>query len=267
MNRAVREPQSLNRAFGAIQNAVVYFVREARGGHVEGLFKIRPFERVRFVENPENSELSTREQSLDGHFRAGNIALHQQLVEFRFARDLYFRGFQQILDPRNGGLKFFRLIRANHSLARGEAQRLDDARKLDARENFFHALVEPERKKSGHRESRIAQDLALAQFAAAIFHGLRGIVGESQRARGVRRRRRRPVAESDQSIHGPHERLFYDEPRRLFRIVEADRDRAVRPRVFELVAAVARKHDIHAQRFRGFREAARLVTQFTRENQ
>ena len=58
---AVREPQSLNRAFGAIQNAVVYFVREARGGHVEGLFKIRPFERVRFVEYPENSELSPRE--------------------------------------------------------------------------------------------------------------------------------------------------------------------------------------------------------------
>ena len=60
VNRAVREPQSLNRAFGAIQNAVVYFVREARGGHVEGLFKIRPFERVRLVENPENSQLSTR---------------------------------------------------------------------------------------------------------------------------------------------------------------------------------------------------------------
>ena len=83
----------------------------------------------------------------------------------------------------------------------------------------------------------------------------------------MRRGRRRPVAKSDQSVHGPHERLFHDEPRRIFGIVEADRNRAIRPRVFELVAAVAREHDIHAQRFRGLREAARLVTQFTRENQ
>ena len=96
VNRAVREAQSLNRALGAIQEAVVHFVRQARGRHVNGLFKIRPFERVRFVEHPENSQLSAREQSLDGHFRAGNVAFHQQLVEFRFARDLYFRGFQQI---------------------------------------------------------------------------------------------------------------------------------------------------------------------------
>ena len=171
-----------------------------------------------------------------------------------------------MLDPRNGGLKFFRIIRANHALARGQAQRLDDARKLDARKNFFHALVQPEGKKSGHRKPRIAQDFALAQFAAAIFHGLRRIVGESQCARGVRRRRRRPVAESDQPVHGPHERLLDDAPRRFFGLVEAHRNRAVRPRVLELVAAVARKHDIHAQRFRGFREAARLVTQFTGEN-
>ena len=83
----------------------------------------------------------------------------------------------------------------------------------------------------------------------------------------MRRRRRRPVAERDQSVHGPHQRLLYDAPRGLFGLVEANRNRAVRPRVFELVAAVARKHDFDAQRFRGFREAARLVTQFTCENQ
>ena len=159
------------------------------------------------------------------------------------------------------------MIRADHALARGQAQRLDDAGKLHARKNFFHALVEPEGKKSGHRKSRIAQDFALAQFAAAIFHGLRRIVGESQGARRVRRGRRRPVAESDQSVHGPHERLLDDAPRRLFGFVEAHRNRAVRPRVLELVAAVARKHDIDAQRLRGFREAARLVTQFACENQ
>ena len=75
------------------------------------------------------------------------------------------------------------------------------------------------------------------------------------------------LAERDQSVHGPHERLFDDAASRIFGIVEANRDRAVRPRVLELVAAVARKHDIHTKRFRGFGEAARLVTQFARENQ
>ncbi len=78
---------------------------------------------------------------------------------------------------------------------------------------------------------------------------------------------RRPVAQRDEPVHGPHERLLHNAPRRLFGLVEADRNGAVGPRVLEHVAAVAGKHHVHTQRFRGFREAARLITQFAGENQ
>jgi len=50
-------------------------------------------------------------------------------------------------------------------------------------------------------------------------------------------------------------------------IVEANGNCAVGPRVLELVAAVARKDHIRAEGLRGFRKAARLVAQFTCENQ
>src|SRR5579862_6170104 len=185
VNRAVREAQRLHGAFGAIQETIVRFIRQARGRHVKGLFKIRPFERVRLVKDAENSQFSASEQSLDGHFRAGDVAFHEQVVELWFARGLYFRRLQQQLDPRDGGLKFFRIIRANYALARGQPERLDYTRKLDARENFFHSLVDPEGEKSGHGKTSVAQHFALAQFAAAIFDGLRMVVGKGQRAGGV----------------------------------------------------------------------------------
>jgi hypothetical protein len=83
---------------------------------------------------------------------------------------------------------------------------------------------------------------------------------KSKRARHVRRRRRRPVSQRDQSIHGPHERLLYDLSRRVFRLVEPDGNCAVRPRIVQLVAAVAREHDVNPESARSFRETPRLVS-------
>jgi hypothetical protein len=61
--------------------------------------------------------------------------------------------------------------------------------------------------------------------------------------------------------------MLYDLPRRFFWVVEANCNRAVCPRIFQLVATVARKHDVNTQCARGLREAACLVTQLAGKNQ
>ena len=152
-------------------------------------------------------------------------------------------------------LKFLGIVGANHALARRQPQRLYDAGKLHARKNFVELLVEAKGEKSRHRKAGVAQDFALAQFAAAIFDRLRRVVGDREGARRVRGRRGGAVAQRDDSVNRAHQRLLHDAPRGFLRLIEAQRNGAVRPRVFELVAAVAAKHDFNAQRLRGFRES------------
>ena len=263
----MRKSQRPHRRRRAVDDAVIHLIRQSRRRNVNRFLEIGSFERIGLVENAKNPQVPARQQSFDSHFRAGNVAFDEQAVEFLFVRDLNFRRLQQRRDSRHGRLKFFGIVGANHALARRQAQRLDDARKLHARKNFVQLLVEAKGEKSRHRKAGIAQDFALAQFAAAIFDRFRRIVSDSQGPRRESGRRRGPVAQRDQAVHRAHQRLLHDAPRSLLRLIEAQRNRAVRPRIFELVAAVAGKHDIDAQRLRGFRETARLVTKLAGKNQ
>jgi hypothetical protein len=138
---------------------------------------------------------------------------------------------------------------------------------LDARKNALEALVETKGKKSRHRDAGIAQDFALPQFAATILDGRGMIVSETKRARGVRSRRRGPVAQGNQSIHRSHKRLRYDAPRGVLRLIEMHRNRAVRPGIFELMAAIARKYNFDTQSSRSFSEATRLIAKLACENE
>ncbi len=138
---------------------------------------------------------------------------------------------------------------------------------MDARENPLHALVETEREKSGHRKARFAEDFALPEFAAAILDGLWMIVGQTKGARGKGSCGGRPVAQGDQAVHGPHQQLSNDAARGFLRPIKVQRNRAVRPRIFELMAAVARKDNFNTQRTRSFGEAARLVAELAGENE
>jgi len=150
-------------------------------------------------------------------------------------------------------------------LAGRQPQGFDHAWKLDARKNALRALVEAEGEKSGYRKARFAEDFALPEFAAAILDGRGMIVGQTKGARSIGSCGGRPVAQGNQTVHGPHQQLSNDAARGLLRPIEVQRNRAVRPRIFELMAAVARKDDFNTQRARSFGEAARLVAELAGE--
>jgi hypothetical protein len=133
--------------------------------------------------------------------------------------------------------------------------------------NALQPLVETKGKKSRHRDTGIAQNFALPQFAAAILDGRGMIVSQTKRARGVRSRRGRPVTQGDQSINWPHQRLRDDAARGVLRPIEMYRNGAVRPGIFELMTAVARKYYFNTQSARSFSEAARLIAKLARENE
>jgi hypothetical protein len=63
-------------------------VREARRRDVNSFFEVGTFERIGLIKNRENSETTFGEQPFDGHFPAGNVALHQNFVEMGFAGGL-----------------------------------------------------------------------------------------------------------------------------------------------------------------------------------
>src|ERR1700682_593433 len=120
---------------------------------------------------------------------------------------LNFRRLQQCPDARHSRLKSLGIVCADYTLAGGQSQRFYNARKLDAWKNALQPLVETEREKPWHRETRIAQDFTLPEFAAAIREGLGRSVDETQSARGVSSGSSRAISQGDQSVHGPHQRL------------------------------------------------------------
>jgi hypothetical protein len=54
---------------------------KARRRDVESFLKIRADEIVRFIEYGERSELAIRNDSLDGDFVTGKVALHEKLIK------------------------------------------------------------------------------------------------------------------------------------------------------------------------------------------
>jgi len=61
--------------------------------------------------------------------------------------------------------------------------------------------------------------------------------------------------------------LRHDAARGVLRPIEMHRNRAVRPGIFELMAAVARKYNLDTHRARSFSETARLIAKLARENE
>src|SRR5260370_18462104 len=90
---------------------------------------------------------------------------------------------------------------------------------------------------------------------------------QTKRTSSIRCRRVGPVAQRNQSVQRPHERLRHDAPRGVLRPIEMHRNRAVRPGILELMAAIARKYNFDTQGARSFSEAARLIAKLARENE
>ena len=155
------------------------------------------------------------------------------------ASDLHFGRGQQLGDARGGGAKFLRIVRANHTLARRKAQRLEDARKRRARQNRIHRFADVKIEKLRHGQAGGVQNLALTQFAAAILDRNGRIVTQAKQTRRVRGRSRLTIAESEDAARRGAAHAVDQLLRRHFRLIEMQRDGAVRPGIIELMAAVA----------------------------
>ena len=127
MHGAVRQSQGVDGAEKRLLDGALLDCAQPRRRHVNRFFEVRPFERVGLIEDGQDAQHTFGQQPFNGHFRAFEIALHQHLVEMRFAGGANFRRVQQTLQPRRAGEELFAIVYTHDALAGGKRNGLKHA--------------------------------------------------------------------------------------------------------------------------------------------
>ena len=128
-------------------------------------------------------------------------------------------------------------VRANHAAAAGQPERLDHARKMRSRGSSGairrRQLEEPGDRQAGRRKPLRAS--ILFTLAAAASGGL---PRKTERLRDPRRQHDRPIANREHTVDRRVRAAAHDRRERRVLLVKTYRDRAVAPRIVEMMAAI-----------------------------
>ena len=114
----------------------------------------------------------------------------------------------------------------------------------------------PERR---HREAACQQGAAALEFVAAGQGGAARIAGEPECFVYSRGNRHGTIAHRDHAVRRMLAEAIDDSLDRSELVMKTDRNRLVPPRIVELIAAVARKDETHAEFFGRLAERANLI--------
>ena len=144
--------------------------RKSRRRDVDRLLEEGTLERVRLVEEREHAEPPGCHEPLDRHLDPGNVALDQERARLLPALRREPRAPQQRRDPPESRDQLGLVVRPDHAAARGEEQRLEDARIRHAARDLLRIVRDREALEARGREPGAGERLARRELAARSSH-------------------------------------------------------------------------------------------------
>ena len=159
------------------------------------------------------------------------------------------------------------IIRADDAAAGGERQGFENARKADLADGLAGVLVNREAGEGGNRQAGRLEPLPGLELVAGGLGRVRRVVGEPQSLAGQRRGKGRAVPHCDDRLDRGGPGVLQDQPRAPLRVLEAQRERPVLPRVLHHMAAVRPEDTGNVESPGGRHEVVGLVAGRAEEQQ